>query len=141
MLAGLKQLPLISKALFVLSLVVLLAWVIPTMVNYLTDVKAEEKQVSELKNSFSKYGISEDAKPFNKESFIHDALNDVKKASVVSLGEKSYAVKVEVEKDKIDTFNRFLETLSLRYLIKVTSPITFKENNKFIEIKMTIEEL
>ena len=141
MLAGLKQLPLVSKILFALSLVILLAWVIPTMVNYLKNVKAQEEQIIQLTKSSSKYGITENAKNFNKESFIEDALKNVSKASVKFLGDKSYAIELEVERDKINNFNTFLETLSLRYLVKIVSPITFKEQDKLIEIKMTIQEL
>jgi len=141
MLAGLKQLPLVSKILFALSLVILLAWVIPTMVNYLKNVKAQEEQIIQLTKSSSKYGITENAKNFNKDSFIEDALKNVSKASVKFLDDKSYAIQLEVEKDKINNFNTFLETLSLRYLVKIVSPITFKEQDKLIEIKMTIQEL
>jgi len=141
MLAGLKQLPLVSKILFALSLVILLAWVIPTMVNYLKNVKAQEEQIIQLTKSSSKYGITENAKNFNKDSFIEDALKNVSKASVKFLDDKSYAIELEVEKDKINNFNTFLETLSLRYLVKIVSPITFKEQDKLIEIKMTIQEL
>ena len=141
MLASLKQLPLVSKILFALSLVILLAWVIPTMVNYLKNVKAQEEQIIQLTKSSSKYGITENAKNFNRDSFIEDALKNVSEASVKFLGDKSYAIEFEVEKDKINNFNTFLETLSLRYLVKIVSPITFKEKDKHIEIKMTIQEL
>ena len=141
MLAGLKQLPLVSKILFALSLVILLAWVIPTMVNYLKNVKAQEEQIIQLTKSSSKYGITENAKNFNRDSFIEDALKNVSEASVKFLGDKSYAIELEVERDKINNFNTFLETLSLRYLVKIVSPITFKEKDKLIEIKMTIQEL
>jgi len=141
MLAGLKQLPLVSKILFALSLVILLAWVIPTMVNYLKNVKAQEEQIIQLTKSALKYGITENAKNFNKDSFIEDALKNVSEASVKFLDDKSYAIELEVEKDKINNFNTFLETLSLRYLVKIVSPITFKEQDKLIEIKMTIQEL
>jgi len=141
MLAGLKQLPLVSKILFALSLVILLAWVIPTMVNYLKNVKAQEEQIIQLTKSSSKYGITENAKNFNRDSFIEDALKNVSEASVKFLGDKSYAIELEVERDKINNFNTFLETLSLRYLVKIVSPITFKEQDKLIEIKMTIQEL
>jgi len=141
MLAGLKQLPLVSKILFILSLVILLAWVIPIMVNYLKNVKAQEEQISQLTKSSLKYAITVDAKNFNEESFTQDALKYVSKASVKSLDDKSYAIQLEVDKDKINDFNTFLETLSLRYLVKIISPITFKEQEKLIEIKMTIQEL
>jgi hypothetical protein len=142
MLAGLKQLPLVSKIIFIISLVILFAWVIPTMVNYFKNVQDQEQQVLELQKNFSKYGIkSEDTKVFNKENFIQDALDYVSKASVDSLDDKSYSLKLEVDKGKIGDFNKFLETLSLRYLIKVTSPLKFEEKDKYIEVKTTIQEL
>ncbi len=141
MLAGLKQLSLISKILFIISLIILFVWVIPTMVNYFKNVQTQEQQINALQKNASKYGISGNAKKFNKENFVQDALKNVSKASVESLDDKSYAIKLEVEKDKITHFNKFLETLSLRYLVKVITPITFKEKEKFIEIKMTIQEL
>ena len=130
-----------TKILFVISLIILMAWVIPTMVNYFKDIQKQEQQINALQKNASKYGLSGSAKKFNKESFIQDALKYVSKASVEFLDDKSYAVKLEVEKDKINHFNKFLETLSLRYLVKVITPITFKEKEKFIEIKMTIQEL
>jgi hypothetical protein len=142
MLTGLKQLPLISKVIFIISLIILFVWVIPTMVNYFKNVQAQEQQVTELQKNSSKYGITTgDTKKFNEESFIQDALDNVSKASVVSLDDKSHALRLEIEKAKIGDFNKFLETLSLRYLVKVTSPITFKEKDKFIEVKMTIQEI
>jgi len=142
MLAGLKQLPLVSKIIFIISLIILFVWVIPTMVNYFKNVQAQEQQVSELQKNSSKYGISAgDTKKFNEESFIQDALKSVSKASVEALDDKSHALRLEVEKDKIGNFNKFLETLSLRYLVKITSPITFKEKDKYIEVKMTIQEI
>jgi len=141
MLSGLKQLSLFSKIVFIVSLVILFVWVIPTMVNYLKNVQIQEQQLSDLQKNSLKYGIAEDAKQFNEKSFLQDALKYVSKASVSSLGDKSYNLRIEVDKDKIKNFNMFLETLSLRYLVKVVSPITFKEEEKFIEIKMTIQEL
>ena len=141
MLAGLKQLSLFSKIVFIVSLVILFVWVIPTMVNYLKNVQIQEQQLSDLQKNSFKYGITEDAKQFNEKSFLQDALKHVSKASVSSLGDKSYNLRIEVDKDKIKNFNMFLETLSLRYLVKVISPITFEEEEKFIEIKMTIQEL
>jgi archaellum component FlaF (FlaF/FlaG flagellin family) len=142
MLKGLKQLPLVSKIIFIISLIILFVWVIPTMVNYFKNVQVEEQQVSELQKNSSKYGISiDDTKKFDKESFIQDTLNNVSKASVESLDDKSHAIILEVDKDKIGNFNKYLETLSLRYLVKITSPITFKEKDKFIEVKMSIQEI
>ena len=141
MLSGLKQLPLISKIIFIVSLLILFVWVIPTMVNYLKNVQTQEKQLSELHENSLKYGISKDAKSFNKESFLGDTLKDFSNVSVVAAENKSYNIRLEVEKDKMNNFHTFLKTLSLRYLVKVTSPITFQEKDKLIEVNMVIQEL
>ena len=141
MLERLKRLPFVSKIIFVISLIVLFIWVIPSMVNYFKMVQTQELEVTKLQKSASKYGIKGDAKKFNKKSFIEDALNSVSKASVESLDNKSYALSMEVDKGKIGNFNRFLERLSLRYLVRITSPITFKAHKKTVSIKMTIQEL
>jgi hypothetical protein len=141
MLAGLKQLPFVSKIIFIISLIILFVWVIPSMVNYFKIVQTQEQQITELQKNRLKYGLTGDVKRFNKESFIEDSLTVFSKVLVEPLSDKSYALRAEVEKGKIDDFNKFLETLSLRYLVKVTSPITFKEENKSIEIKMTIQEI
>jgi archaellum component FlaF (FlaF/FlaG flagellin family) len=142
MLAGLKQLPLVSKIIFIISLVVLFAWVIPTMVYYFKSVQAQNQQVAELQGKFSKYGLSlKHTKKFSKESFIADALKSFSNATVEPLSDGEYILKLEMDKDKISDFNTFLETLSLRYLVKVVGPITFKEKDKHIEVEMTIQEI
>jgi len=141
MLKGLKELPLISKILFVISLAILFAWVIPSMVNYFTNVQAEELKHSELQRSASKYGIVGSAKPFNKERFIQETMQRVSKTTVEPIGDKSYEVTILLEKNKIDNFNTFLETLSLKYLVEIISPLKFEEKDKLIEVKMSIREL
>ncbi len=141
MLKGLKELPLISKILFGISLVILFVWVIPSMVNYFKNVQKQELKVSELQKSASKYGIAGSAKPFDKEHFIQEMLKSVSKTTVEFTGDKSYDVNIEIEKDKIDNFNALLETLSLQYLVEITSPLEFEEKDKLIEVKMSIREL
>jgi hypothetical protein len=142
MLSGFKQLPLVSKIIFSISLIILFAWVIPTMVNYFKNVQLQEAKIVELEKVASKYNVSiKDTKRFNKESLIQYALNNVSNASIQALDNKSYLLKLELDKDKLENFNRFLETLSLHYFLKVNTPLTFKEKDKQIEVTMTIQEI
>ena len=141
MLRGLRELPLISKILFIISLLVLFLWVIPSMYNYFKNVQAEESKISTLQKTASKYGIAGNAKKFDKESFIQSAEESFSKAVVEFTGDKAYDVTIEVSKDEIDTFTTFLETLSLRYLVEIAGPLKLEEKDKIIEIKMSLREL
>jgi archaellum component FlaF (FlaF/FlaG flagellin family) len=141
MLSGLKQLPLMSKILFAISLLVLFTWVIPSMFNYFKNVQEQEKRVSELQKVSSKYGIVGKAKAFNKERFIEETKNEISSVTVEAAGEKSYDVVLQVSKEKLDSFTTFLETLSLRYRVEVVSPLSFEEKDKLIEITLSIREL
>ena len=141
MLSGLKQLPLISKILFIISLLVLFIWVIPSMFNYFKNMQEQEKKVSELKKVSVKYGVAGKAKKFNKDSFIGEAKKEFSTVTVNNSGDKAYDIIFEVPKDKLDSFTTFLETLSLRYRVEVTSSLQFEEKDKLIEIKMSIREL
>ena len=141
MLSGLKQLPLVSKILFIISLLVLFIWVIPSMFNYFKHVQEQENKVSELKKVSVKYGVAGKAKVFNKDAFIEETKKELSNVTVNSSGDKAYDITFEVSKDKLDSFTTLLETLSLRYRVEVTSALQSEEKDKLIEIKMSIREL
>lgn len=141
MLEGLKKLSLMSKILLLLSLVVLFVWVIPKMVNYYENVHNYEAKVKELQQISSHYGIADEAKPFTVELFKKDTASLASKVMVESPEDKVYNLTMYIDKDKISNFNNFLETLSLRYLIKIDGALQFDEKEKVIEVKMTFREL
>ncbi|MBU1668821.1 hypothetical protein KKC13_10425 [bacterium] len=141
MLAGLKKLSLMSKILFLLSLVVLFIWVIPKMVNYYENVHKYEAKVKELQQIGSQYGIAGEAQPFTIELFKKDTASLSSKVIVESPEDKVYNLTMHIDKDKISNFNSFLETLSLRYLVKIDGALQFEEKDKVLEVKMTFREL
>ena len=141
MLSGLKKLSLMSKVLFVLSLVVLFLWVIPNMVNYYENVKKYELKVKELQQISTQYGVAGEAQPFSIELFKKDTASLSSNVVVESPEAKVHNLTMYIDKDKITNFNSFLETLSLRYLVKIDGALRFEEKDKVLEVKMTFREL
>lgn len=141
MFAGLKNLSLMSKVLFLFSLVVLFVWVIPSMINYYENVQKYELKVKELQQISSKYGIEEEAQPFTVEGFKKDTTSLSSTVDIVSPEAKVYNLTMQIDKDKIANFNSFLETLSLRYLVQIDGVLQFEEKDKVLEVKMTFREL
>ena len=141
MLSGLKNLSLLSKIMFLLSLILLFIWVIPNMVSYYQNVQKYEVKAKELKNIAMKANIEGEAKRFNPEDFQYDLEEFFSRVEVTSETENIHQVTIEIGKDKIDEFNDFLETLSLRYLVKVNGALEFREQDKNLEVKMTLQSL
>jgi len=141
MLSGLKNLSLLSKIMFLLSLILLFIWVIPNMVSYYQNVQKYEVKAKELKNIAMKSNIEGEAKRFNPEDFQYDLEEFFSRVEVSSDSETIHQVTIELDKDKIDEFNDFLETLSLRYLVKVNGALEFTEQDKNLEVKMTLQSL
>jgi len=141
MLAGLKKLSLMSKIVFLLSLIVLFTWVIPKMINYYENVHHYDSKVKALQKIASKYGIAGEAQPFTMELFKKDTASFSSKVTVVSPTEKVYNLTIFIDKDKISDFNSFLETISLRYLVKIDGALQFEEKDKALEVKMTLRTL
>ena len=141
MLSGLKNLSLMSKIIFLLSLTLLFVWVIPNMVNYYKNVQKYEVKSKALKTIAMQSNIEGEAKVFNSQDFQYDLEDLFSKVEISSDTEKVYHITIEMEKDRIDDFNDFLDILSLRYLVKVTGPLEFSEQDKNLEVKMTIQAL
>lgn len=141
MFAGLKKISLLSKILFVLSLVVLFIWVIPKMVNYYENVHQYEIKVKELEKISAQHDVTEEAKPFNLELFKQETAILSSNVLVESPEEKVYNLTIYLDKDKISNFNNFLKTLSLRYLVKIDGALRFEEKEKVLEVKMTFKEI
>ena len=141
MLLKFQNLSLISKVAWALSLLILFIWVVPSMLSYKTALDKYEAKEKELSALSLKHGISSKAKPFDLQSFKNDLSSTFSEVSIVSVGNHDYDVLIEVEKEKIDAFHSFIETISLRYLVRVVGELEFKEKDKLLEVKLTLEEL
>jgi len=141
MLSGLKNMSLFSKAIFLLSLVLLFVWVIPNMVSYYKNVQKYEVKAKELKNMAMESNIDGEVKVFNLQEFQNDLEKLFLKVEISSNTEKIYDVTIEMDKEKVDDFNDYLETLSLRYLVKINGALEFSEQDKNLVVKMTLQSL
>jgi len=141
MISRFKNLSLLSKSIFFLSLLLLIIWVIPTMVNYYSNVQKYDEKVQKLQVIASENGVEGEVQVFNKETFKEDTEHLFSKVSIKSTGESLHTIVMEMEKDKVTEFNRFLETLSLRYLVKVEGALAFEEKDKILQVKMKVREL
>jgi len=141
MLLKIKNLSMLNKVLFFISLLLLFVWVIPTMVSYYKDVQQYDIKNKELQSISMKNDISGEAKAFNSQDFKTEMEELFSSVNISSMKDNKYEVNIAMDRDNIEKFNKFLETLSLRYLVKVVGPLNFEERNKRLEVDFTVETL
>ena len=135
----LKKILPITKICFVISLLVLFLWSIPTMVSYYKNKKLYENRVEQLNRLDQRTGGHLDAKPFHSEVFRVDAENYFNSVKVMSVQDNAYEVIIIINKEKISDFHTFLENISLNYAVNVNNDIDYEEVNKSMRIKMVIK--
>ena len=128
-----------TKVWFVVSLLVLLLWVIPTMVSYYKNQKVYSTKVEELQQLDKRVGAKLDAKPFHSEVFKVDAEDSFDKVQVSSIENNAYEVMIDMNSEKISTFHTFLNNLSLNYAVSVEDNIVYEELNNSIRVKMVVK--
>ena len=136
----LTELSLITKIAVLLSLLLLALWVIPTFMSY-TDTLNEYKSKQLLfKKENSKYAISKDSKIFNIKSFKNDFSSLFLDMNISLIDKNRYKVIVKIEKEKLQIFHSFIETVALHYLINIEhSKLEFKEKDKNLEINFILK--
>lgn len=141
MLAELKQLPLLSKIIFVLSLILLFIWVIPNMFEYYKNVKILEQKEQYFKKVKMQYDIVGEAKKFDVKEFKEDVQRFTSNVELVPNAKDEYTVQITLDKSNIYEFNSLLESLSLRYLVKIIAPLEFSQKEKQLQIKLILKTL
>jgi hypothetical protein len=135
---------LLTKLILILSLVTLIAWAIPTMLNYYKSVESYGTKKNELQEARIKYNIIQDAQTMKIDDFKKevDALFSDVTIKPQPNPQGGYGVTIQIDKDKIEAFNHFIETLSLRYLVRIKdNELHFEEKDKLIEVKFILENL
>ena len=139
---SLKSSGLIPKLLFIGSLVLLFVWVVPKMLNHYQNIKSYDSKKSELEETYRKYNIVDKAQKFSLEVFKKETESIFSDVRVESKEGNEYRVTLQVDKNKIQKINSFIESLSLHYLVKVkNSELKFEEKNQVIEVQFILEEL
>ena len=139
MFKSIKKLPIITKLLYLLTLIIFIIWVIPSIILYMTNLNNYETRTQALNNVSSKYAITAQTKKFSEANFKEDNKLLFSQVEIKKLDEKSYRIDINMKKENLKSFKKFLETLSLRYYLKVSKPLEFKIKNELITVKIMVE--
>ena len=134
---------LLNKLIWLLSLL-LLGWTIPLVVTYYENLDSYNQKTEELQELRIKHNIKKDIEAFTIEGFKKDTeeiFSEVQIEKSLEL-DNEYSVVVQIDKKKIKKFNSFIETLALRYFVKIKdNELNFEEKEQHIEIKFILESL
>ncbi|NOZ90981.1 MAG: hypothetical protein GXO60_06825 [Epsilonproteobacteria bacterium] len=135
---GLKSLSPITKILFAISLLLLFAWVIPSMVSYYKNEKLYKQKSTELEK-LDKREITSEAKVFHAEVFKIDAENYFDKVVVIPIQNNKYKIEITLKKEALPKFHTFLKNLSLNYKVEVDDNLVYEDINKSLKITMILK--
>ena len=135
----LKKISPMTKILFVVSLLILFLWVIPTMVSFYKKQKIYNSKVQELNVLDKREGIRLKAKAFHVGVFKKDAERYFSSVEVNSIANNAYDIEIIMEKSQISTFNSFLKKISLEYIISIEDNLRFKEINDSMSVNMVLK--
>jgi len=141
MLKNLKSSSLGTKIVYLLTLLILLGWSVPTMLTYFSNEKAFEKNQTEINRLSSKFGLNYQTVIFDSKAFKESTEATFEECNVLPLENSQYSVTIKMKRENIEAFNQFIETLSLRYYVKVKAPLTFEAKDEMVTAKMTVVAL
>lgn len=139
---SLKSSSLIGKLLFIVTIILLFGWIAPTSFNYYKNIKKYEIVNSQLSNRYNSYNIVDKAEKFTVDKFKKD-IESIFSDTIVKIGaDGEYHVTIQIDKTNIEEFNKFIERLSLTYLVKIReNELNFKDKTQFLEVQFILEEL
>jgi len=141
MLENLKNIPILTKLLYLLALLFFALWVVPSMSAYYSEVNDYQNNIAEIEQSVTKYGLENNTKEFSADKFKQNAELLFDAVDVQSLSEGKYKVTMKMKKEDIKKFHTFLEKISLRFYVKVVGALEFNSKEKELEVKMTLLKL
>ena len=141
MLEKFKNISLVSKILYLLALVLLLVWVIPTMLNYYSTLNTYETSREEIQQTAAKYSISKDAENFSVDAFKKETESLFSKVTVTPLEMDKYSVNIQMKREDIEKFHTFLDTVALKFLVQIETPLKFESKDNNIKVKMILVQL
>ena len=136
----LKNLPTITKLLYLFAFILFIAWVIPLISTYYSNVNAYERNVQELKSVSSKHAISTQTQKFSETIFKQNTELLFSKVALKSLSEKRYEATITMKKEDLKSFHTFIETISLRYYVEIQNDLEFKTEDDIVKVKMTLKD-
>jgi len=137
----LKNLSLMTKLLYLLSIIVFVLWVIPQMKAYYTNINKYEKNLQALENISSNYGLELHTKKFSKALFQQNSELLFEKVTVEDSSNNTYLVNIKLKKEDLKSFYTFIETISLRYYVEIDENLEFKIDDDFINTTMILKTI
>ena len=127
------------KIAFLISLLLLFVWVIPSIVSYYKNSKIYVKKVEELTALDERTEAKLDAKPFHTEVFRADAKESFDDVQVTAIEDNAYRIFIHLKEANLSSFYTYLKNLSLNYAISVQEPIIFENKNGTIKVTIVVK--
>jgi len=141
MLKNLKSSSIGTKIVYLLTLLILLGWSIPTMFTYFSNEKTFEKSQTEINRLSSKLELNHQTVTFDSKAFKESTEATFEACNVLPLENGQYSVTIKMKREDIEAFNKFIKSLSLRYYVKVQAPLTFEAKDEMVTAKMIVVAL
>lgn len=137
-----KNLPLMTKILYIITLLISIIWVLPTVNSYFSNMSQYEQSKQELSTISSKYGLAIDTQKFSKEAFKDQTEPLFSKVDIQELNNKAYKVNISMKQEELKKFHTMIETLALKYYVKIEKDLAFTtQENDIIEANFTLNTL
>ena len=139
MIKSFKSVSPLFKIAFLISLLLLFVWVIPSIVLYYKNSKILKKRVEELVALDERTGAQLDAKLFHVEVFKMDAKESFDDVQVTVIEDNAYRIVIHLKEANLSSFYTYLKNLSLNYAISVQEPIVFENKNGTIKVTIVVK--
>jgi len=138
----LKKIPLMTKILYIITLLIFILWVIPTVNAYFSNTSKYEESKQELQNISTKYGLSMNTQKFTKEAFNKQVEPLFTSVDVEQVNSKTHEIKIAMKQEDLETFHTLLETLALKYYVEIQNSLSFStQEDDSIQAKFTLKSL
>ena len=132
MLENFKNQSIVTKVLYLLALLLFIAWVIPSMVSYYSDMEHYKGSQQEVAKLSSQYGVEVETQIFTKERFQKNTESIFEKVTVEQIDAKRYKINIAMKREDLKNFHKFIDTLSLHYYVKIEGALMFKAKENVV---------
>lgn len=141
MLTKFKNLSFMTKILYLFTIIVFAVWLVPQMKNYYDNVAKYQQSVQSLEDISTTHGLNLNTKKFSKELFKQDNEVLFSKVTVENIDPTTYIVNIDMKKESLQNFHTFIETLSLKYYVKIEDALEFETKDESISVTMILKEI
>jgi len=134
----LKSISTITKIFYLFALILFILWVVPSISNYYGNVKTYKKNSKEIETLSSRYDLPTEGEKFSEALFIKKSKSLFSHVVVRPLGKNKYEVSISMKPEDLKSFYNFIETISLRYRVKLKDDLKITIKNNIITVKMQL---